>query len=47
VTSGRGAQEAPDRQEACRQRGKGSHGDRHALSVTKRCMDGVWDAAGR
>ncbi|MDX6441083.1 MAG: hypothetical protein QOE43_812, partial [Gaiellaceae bacterium] len=29
VTRGRGAQQAPDRQEACRQRGKGSHGDRH------------------
>ena len=30
-------QEPPDRQEARRQRGKGSHGDRHRLSVTKRC----------
>jgi len=31
VTRSRGAQEAPDRQEACRQRGKGSHGDRHGI----------------
>ncbi len=44
VTRRRGVQEPPDRQEARRQRGKGSHGDRHAISVTKRCMDGVWDA---
>jgi len=40
---GRGTvQEPPDRQEARRQRGKGSHGDRHATRVTKPCVDGVW-----
>ena len=42
VTCGRGVQQAPDRQETCRQRGKGSHGDRHRPSVTKRCKKGVW-----
>ena len=37
-----GVQQAPDRQETRRQRGKGSHGDRHGRSVTKRCKKGVW-----
>ena len=42
VACGGGVQQAPDRQETRRQRGKGSHGDRHGRSVTKRCKKGVW-----
>src|SRR5581483_3254926 len=42
VARRRGVEEAPDGQQARRQRGKGSHGDRHGRSVTKRCKYGVW-----